>query len=427
MRRLILAAICMPCIALGKPVSFDFQAVSLVAFSQATFKSVMGRDFVIAPEVLAGDRKITMSVKNIDTTDVPAFVESILQQQNIAVTLRNGVYYLTSIRPQEVIAEKAGKPLETTQTAVGADSTTPVLQGDLKPIQQLVEGRIDQGMRQRRPDDDSRIYSPKNRPTEFLASIVNAAFGSGVAMVAGSRLVVVGPKSELDKAMLLIESLDALPSKVEISVSWVEVTRTDGAERGIALLASVLGMKLGASIGTVNTSTAISLKNASFELVLDALNTDSRFNQVSNSRVLGDEYEKINLTVGDETPTVSSTGKDNAGNLVQNIVYRPSGVIIDVLPKVLGSGRINMSIDGQISSFKATQTGVSGSPTLSKRQVKTSVTVADGEVLLIGGLNENKSVNATSGLSFLPKSWAVASQSSSNTDLVLILSASVVK
>lgn len=426
MKRLLIALISAPCIALAKPVSFDFQGVSLVAFSQATFKNIMGRDFVIAADVLVGDRKITMSVKNIDTADVPAFVESILQQQNIAVTLRNGVYYLTSVRPQDVVTEKAGKASEAVQMADASKPSSLGAQGDLNPPKQLENGHLGRSVR-RSSDDESRIYNTNGRNTEFLATVVNSVFGLDVAVAADSRLVLTGSKSELDKVVGLVESLDVVPYKVNVSASWVEVARTDGAGRGISLLANVLGMKLGASIGTVNSATAISLKNTNFELVLDALNTDTRFNQISNSRMVGDEYKKINLTVGDETPTISSTGKDNSGNLVQNIVYRPSGVIIDVLPKVLGSGRINMDIDGQISSFKATQTGVSGSPTLSKRQVKTSVTVSDGEVLLIGGLNENKSTDSTSGLSFLPKSWTLANQSSSNTDLVLILSATVVK
>lgn len=425
MKKLLIMALLMPSLAFAKPVSFDFNGVSLVAFSQATFKSVMGRDFVISPDVLAADRKITMSVKNIDTEDVPAFVENILQQQNISVALRNGVYYLTPVRQQDAVAisEKAHKGA---QMAHAFDAALSGKQ-DGGEFPQFAETRIDQGVRQRQSNDESWVYSPNNRPAEFLVTVVNTTFGSRAAMVSGSRLVLTGGKAELDKMIVLLDSLDVLPSKVDVAISWVEVTQSSGASRGISLIANVLGAKLGVSLGSVNTATAISLKSANFDLVIDALNTDSRFKQVSNSRVIGDEYQSITLTVGDETPTVASAGKDNAGNLVQNIVYRPSGVIVDVLPKVLGSGRIHMAIDGQISSFKATQTGVSGSPTLSKRQVKTTVTVADGEVLLIGGLNESRNSNMRSGLPFLPASWSLASDSSANTDLVLVLSASVAK
>lgn len=426
MKRLLAALLLAPAIALAKPVSFDFQGVSLVAFSQATFKSVMGRDFVIAPDVLAADRKITISVKNIEQADVPAFVESILQQQGVTVSERKGVYYLStasrlaqaSDQPGQSAAERAAAMYGTPPAPPSLPSLTPAQEG-AQPSQ--IEAQ--RGSFGRRADDESAVYVPKNRPTDFLAAVVNSGFGARAAQVAGSRLVLTASADDLKKINTLLDALDILPAKVDVSASWVEVARTDGANRGIALLANVLGAKLGASLGSVNSGSAVSLRNTNFELVIDALNTDGRFKQVSNSRVVGDEYETIKLIVGDETPTVSSTGKDNSGNPVQNIVYRPSGVIVDVIPKVLGSGRINMQIDGQISNFKATQTGVTGSPTLIKRQVKTAVTVGDGEVLLIGGLNDSMSTESASGLAFLPASWSVNSHSKTQTDLVLILSA----
>ena len=206
--------------------------------------------------------------------------------------------------------------------------------------------------------------------------------------------------------------------------SWIEVTSNSATGRGLSLMANVLGAKLGVSLGAVGGSSAVSVKSANFELVIDALNSDGRFKQVSNSRVVGDDYEKLVLTVGDETPTIASTGRDNSGNSVQNVVYRPSGVIVDVLPKVLGNGRIQLLVDGQISSFKATATGVTASPTLIKRQVKTKVTVGDGDVLLIGGLNDQQSSGTSNALAFLPF-WPVKSGSSAQTDLVLVLSAKV--
>jgi type II secretory pathway component GspD/PulD (secretin) len=126
-------------------------------------------------------------------------------------------------------------------------------------------------------------------------------------------------------------------------------------------------------------------------------------------------------------PTIASTTLDRNGTPVQQVQYQQSGVLLNVQPAVLGSGKINVQIDGQVSTFSATTTGVSGSPTLSKRQVQTTVTVDDGELLIVGGLNNNRMVENKTGISFLPKSWAAHNSSNSNTDLVLILSASVVK
>ena len=364
------------------------------------------------PKCCAADKKITISVKNIDAADVPKFVENILLQQGIATTEKDSVYYLAAVKNQPDMPDR--------QSVFAPPSSRPPVRDD----NQTGKGEQPEKL-ERQADAESEVYKPANRPGEFMAAVLGAAFGRESAMLAGSQIVLTGSKEKLTKIRTLLDSLDVLPKMVDVSASWVEVTQTSGSGRGISLIANVLGAKFGASIGSVNSGSALSLKNANFQLVIDALNTDSRFNQVSNSRIVGDEYEKINLTVGDETPTVSSTGKDNAGNLVQNIVYRPSGVILDVLPKVLGGGKINMAIDGQISSFKATATGVSGSPTLIKRQVKTAVTVNDGEVLLIGGLSDTQKTDNTSGLAFLPASWSMKSGGQVQTDLVLILSAKV--
>jgi len=423
MKGFLLSLVFLPLLAFAKPVSFDFNAVSLVAFSQATFRGIMGRDFVISPDVLAADRRITINVKNIDQAEIPAFVTGILKQQGISVTERGGVYYLdqaSRVQPaqegqqtaQELAQAMYGMPLSPREAA-------PSLARSSEPVQ-------DRPAFGRAPDDESTVYVPKNRPSDFLASILNAGFGGRAAHVAGSRLVLSGAASDVKKMIALLDSVDVLPSRLDVSASWVEVARTDGVSRGFSLIANVLGTKLGISLGSVNSGSVISLRNTNFELVVDALNTDARFKQISNSRLVADEYEPVRLIVGDETPTVSSTGKDNSGNQVQNVVYRPSGVIVDVVPKVLASGRINMTIDGQISNFKATQTGVNGSPTLIKRQVKTAVTVGDGEVLLIGGLNDTNSTESSSGLPFLPARWSLTSGSRVQTDLVLVLSAKAI-
>ena len=427
MKKLFILFIWLPCVAFGagQPVSIQLSSVSLVAFAQATFKNMLARDFVISPDALALDRKLTVSVSSLDADRLPTFVEGILRDQGIASELRDGVYYLRALQ------SSASVPSAIRVTPAGEfGGVSPSFPDRLisRPFPVDVEeesvDRLPVATGRRR-DVESEVYAPAGRSADFLAGVVGAAFGARSAVAAGNQVVLTGSAPELKKMRILLAALDQLPRMVDVSASWVEVTDNASSGRGISIMASVLGAKFGASLGSVNSASAISLRGTNFQLVIDALNTDGRFKQVSNSRIVGDDYQKMVLTVGDETPTIASTGKDNSGNSVQNIVYRPSGVIVDVLPKVLGNGKINLAIDGQISSFKPTSSGVTGSPTLIKRQVKTAVTVNDGEVLLIGGLNDAQTVDSSSGFSFLPSSWAARSGTKLHTDLVLILSAQV--
>ncbi|MFZ6765579.1 hypothetical protein ACO0LM_00735 [Undibacterium sp. Di26W] len=82
---------------------------------------------------------------------------------------------------------------------------------------------------------------------------------------------------------------------------------------------------------------------------------------------------------------------------------------------------IDVKVTQQISNFVATETGVNNSPTLIKREVKTDLTLTDGDVVVFGGLAENKDSGGNSGLSFFP-AWAKSkSVSTSKKEILLVL------
>jgi len=427
MKALIVALLLTPAFAFGKaePVSLNFNAVPIVQFGQAMFKGMMKRDFVVAPDVVNLDRKITIDVKSISSDDLPRFVEDLLAREGIQTTLRDDVYYLTLRRLDALGSQQdavTGQSPSVYPTSPVSSATSP--QNAFNGINgHVLHDAV--GLQARKDDDESEIFSPTHRTSEFVAAVVAAGFGPKAATVAGELVVLTGSKAAVTKMLSLCRSLDTHAKMVDVSASWIEVTNSSGSGRGISLAATFLGAKLGASLGTVNSGSSVSLKNTRFELVIDALNSDSRFKQVTNSRLVGYDRSKLKLTVGDKTATVSSTGNDNAGNRVQNIVYTPSGVIIDALPRVLGGGEISLDVDAQISSFKSNTNGLIGSPTLILRQLTTTVGIKNGDVILLGGLQDTQASASQSGLSFLPSSWSAGTDSKQQTDLVLVVSAKV--
>ena len=425
MKTLFIALLFAPTLVFAEPVSLSFNAVSIVQFGQAMFKGMMKRDFVVAPDVVGLDRRITIDVKSIDAAELPRFVENLLEQEGIQTTLRDGVYYLALKRGSaQNGAQDASIASQLPAQQFSGAVSTKALQTASIPADGHVSSDI-MPMPQRMEDDESELFLPQNRTSEFVAAVISSGFGRQAAILAGEHVVLTGTKGNIAKMLVLCKAIDMIAKTVDVSASWLEVASNSASGRGISLAATILGARFGASLGTINAGTALSLKNANFELVIDALNTDGRFKQVSNSRLVGEDRTKLNLIVGNETPTVASTGNDNAGNRVQNVLYRPSGVIIDVVPKVLGNSRIRMEVDAQISSFKATSTGVTGSPTLIKRQLKTTVSMNDGEVIVLGGLDDSQATDSTSALPFLPASWSAKSGDRIKTDLVLVVSAKV--
>jgi type II secretory pathway component GspD/PulD (secretin) len=124
---------------------------------------------------------------------------------------------------------------------------------------------------------------------------------------------------------------------------------------------------------------------------------------------------------GQEVPTLGSVTYEG-DRAVQSIVYRSSGVIFELMPEVTRDA-IRLNVRQQISSFIRTETGVDNSPTLTKRELDTTVSIQDGEVIILGGLEESATGKGEEGLSFLPSWFRGRRESSESTEIMLLLHA----
>lgn len=415
----------------AESLALNFNSIPLVQFAEATYRVMLKRDYVITPELLALQKPISVSVRNITIDALPKFVEGVLSSQGVNSVERNGIFYLSvDLAQSENSGAGRALPLSGSIRSRSVSMDDPHGESFHESGSDLVAAGLGVHGVDRvlgsALDDERRIFSPLNRKVDFVATVLNAVFSSKPAAIAGGVLVLSGSKDLIEKILEVARGVDMAPHKVKVSATFVEVSTTVSSGLGVSVIANLLGAKLGIKLGDASAG-SLSLGGNSFQVVLDAIAADGRFRQVANPTALVDDYEKTNVSFGDSVPTIASTSLDKNGNPIQQITYQPSGVLLDVTPRVLGSGKINLTIDGQVSSFAATTSGVNSSPTLSKRQVQTSLTIDDSDILVIGGLNSNKAVNGASGFSFLPKSWSLKNESVANTDLVLILSASVVK
>jgi general secretion pathway protein D len=93
------------------------------------------------------------------------------------------------------------------------------------------------------------------------------------------------------------------------------------------------------------------------------------------------------LQVGDVVPvsTGSATVLTTSNTVVNTIDYRNTGIILRVSPRVSANGNVRLDIEQEISNVSPT-TAASLTPTVSERKVKSSVSVATGQTVLLAGL-----------------------------------------
>lgn len=132
--------------------------------------------------------------------------------------------------------------------------------------------------------------------------------------------------------------------------------------------------------------------------------------------------EQARLTVDTETPILGAAQVDRNGNPVQSVEYRPSGVILDLRPDIR-EDVADLKVTQQISNFIPTTNGVNNSPTLIKRELMTSVGVKSDDVLVLGGLDEDKRSDDRKGIPWLPAWLGSSGKTQSKTEVLLILQA----
>ncbi|WP_081251346.1 zonular occludens toxin domain-containing protein [[Haemophilus] ducreyi] len=264
----------------------------------------------------------------------------------------------------------------------------------------------------------SYVYNPVHRDVAYLAEFLQA---DGQVFAHGDKLVFYGTPAEISRAKSVLTSLDTVSKEVVVTGYVFEVQTQEKEGSGINLFAKLLSGKLGINIGIKQSfENFITLNMGNLDAMIELFKSDSRFHVVSSPTLRVKSGSKGNFSVGSDVPVLGSVKYDKEGRAVQSIEYRTSGVIFDITPTVKRDA-IDLRIQQQLSNFVKTDTGVNNSPTLIKRDIVTDITVKSGEVIVLGGLAENKQTEGNTGFSFLPKILTGKSNRSEKTDIIVLL------
>jgi general secretion pathway protein D len=238
-------------------------------------------------------------------------------------------------------------------------------------------------------------------------------------------LIFQGTLKEIETLGKLLAQVDVPHGEVVVKAVVYEVTTGKSDGTAFSMAASILGGRLGVSIGVPGElSNAITVCTANFDAAVSVLAGDSRFKAVSTPRIRIRSGGTARLTVGQDVPTLGAvTVPEGTGQSVQSIEYRSSGVILALAPIVRESGT-EVLVDQQISDFARTGTGVNNSPTITKRSLSTTVTLANDELIVLGGLTQDKRSEEETGARFLPEFLRSKRNTDNRTEILLLMQVS---
>ncbi len=267
-------------------------------------------------------------------------------------------------------------------------------------------------------DYDFFVYRPKHKSAAELKTALSGLFGATVGGD-GDRLIFKTSVVEIEKIKSLLKRFDVRPREVVVRGKIFEVTTKKTDASSLSIVADVFkkaGLAVSNGAKLVNY---LSFKDKRVNAYWSALSGDDRFKLLSEPSLRIKSNTTASLTVGNDVPTLGSVTYQD-GQPVQSVTYRSSGIIFEITPEVL-DGVINLSVRQELSNFAETTSGVNNSPTLVKREIKTNISANSAELIVLGGLIENKNTASTAGLSFLPAFLSAKSNSNDKTEIILSL------
>jgi len=255
-------------------------------------------------------------------------------------------------------------------------------------------------------------------PVEGSASLQFSGFVGLSADERTNSIVAYGTDQDLRTLKELIEAIDIPLPQVRIEAIITEVSLSENQASGISSFGftfdddaspnlvfggdsvptdpddpSSIVQGVGGIFGTgfAFTGNVNGLINA----VLRTAESDSDVRVLSTPTIVVSHNEEGIVNVSESRPIVtsSSSSLDNANttNVRSNVEFRDIGIQLTVTPLIGKDGSVQMEIEQTVDNVAGT-TNIDGNeqPIIGRREATSTITVNSGEVIVLGGLQENR-------------------------------------
>jgi type II secretory pathway component GspD/PulD (secretin) len=276
-----------------------------------------------------------------------------------------------------------------------------------------------------------------------------------------NSVLLTGSPRYVEKLKGVIKELDVDPPQVLIQVMLAEVTLVDNEDIGIEFSridygdgyysAGGFGLnKTGFGVlqpkppGLVGLAPAlfsgigipnIAVGGPDFDLLINALASQNRVQMLSNPSVMVANNTEGRIQVGEtirvpDAVTVSAAGQQSA------VSAEEVGVILAVTPSINPDGFVKMAVEPEISRLSKQTVDISEnfrSPIIERRRANTTVTVRDGETVVIGGLindryeRSDRKIPLLGDIPIIGLAFRQKTETTAKTELLIVLRPHVVR
>lgn len=272
----------------------------------------------------------------------------------------------------------------------------------------------------------------------------NLQFSDFLTIVPDERantIVASGTNNDLTYLDQLVGEIDSLLAQVRIEVVITDVNLSDEDERGIdsfnfAISGSSFfdydldgpdvnwsaapgGDLYGLSIGETTWDGTTS----SISFILNAASSNSNINVLSAPTIVTTHNKEATVSVGQEVPVITSstnyntTGSTGLPVTQDQVQYRDIKIELKVTPLIGSDGVVQLEIEQQVQNQAGSVTVNSNSqPIIGTRTATSYVSVRDGELIVLGGLQSLNIEDSESRMAILGDIPVLGNLFKRNTD-----------
>ncbi|MDR3468663.1 MAG: type II secretion system secretin GspD [Xanthobacteraceae bacterium] len=166
-------------------------------------------------------------------------------------------------------------------------------------------------------------------------------------------------------------------------------------------------------------------------VILDALHDYTDVKVLSNPSLVVIDNQVATLQVGDAVPISTGSAIAASSTVVNTTDYRNTGIILRVAPRVNANGNVRLDVEQEISNVASASS--TNTPTISQRTIKSSISVASGQTVLLAGLITETKNGERSGIPLLEDipnmgdAFAHTSKTGQRTELIIFIRPQIIR
>ncbi|CAH1543849.1 MULTISPECIES: type II secretion system secretin GspD [Vibrio] len=176
-------------------------------------------------------------------------------------------------------------------------------------------------------------------------------------------------------------------------------TNSDGERTPYDVTESGDYSTLASALSGVNGA-AMSIVMGDWTALISAVSSDSNSNILSSPSITVMDNGEASFIVGEEVPVITgSTAGSNNDNPFQTVDRKEVGIKLKVVPQINEGDSVQLTIEQEVSNVLGANGAVD--VRFAKRQLNTSVMIQDGQMLVLGGLVDERALESESKVPLL--------------------------